>query len=156
VALLVRPVRSSDDDPLRELLRAYATEFDALIDTDVRVEAASASAAYRLPDGRMLVAEADGEVVGCVAWRRVGDACEMKRMVVQPDARGNGVGRALADAILADAAAAGFRRMFLVTTEAMAAARALYATLGFRPSAPYRPTRVGCALTMDLALATQA
>ncbi|MCA1818781.1 MAG: GNAT family N-acetyltransferase [Thermoplasmatota archaeon] len=149
----VRPLEPGDEAGVAGLFAAYLAEFGALIDTDVAGEARALFATYAAPDARLLVATVDGAVAGCVGWKRVGSACEMKRLVVAPSQRGQGLGRVLVEAILADAAEAGFGRMFLVTTEAMAAARALYAKLGFRPASAYRPTVVTCALTMDVALA---
>src|SRR5215211_3058346 len=81
---------------------------------------------------------AAGRVVGTVTlyladgseqWRP-GDAM-FRFLAVAPAARGRGVGRALFEACLARARAAGKRRMALHTTEWMATARAMYERAGF-------------------------
>ncbi len=77
---------------------------------------------------------------------------DSKRLFVEPSQRATGLGRRLAEAIMTDAAEAGFARMFLVTTEEMKAARALYSKLGFAVCAPYRKLRTSCPISMDLAL----
>jgi ribosomal protein S18 acetylase RimI-like enzyme len=57
---------------------------------------------------------------------------------VQSDARGRGLGRVLAQAVIAHARARGYDRMLLDTLPSMATARSLYDKLGFRETEPYR------------------
>jgi GNAT superfamily N-acetyltransferase len=98
-----------------------------------------ADAAGRAAAGTLLVAVEDRRVVGTVTlylgpgsmqWRP-GDAM-FRFLAVDPAARGRGVGRALLQACLDRARAAGKRRMALHTTEWMATARAMYERAGFR------------------------
>jgi putative acetyltransferase len=69
--------------------------------------------------------------------RRDEHACEMTRMFVPTMARGRGVGRALADALLEQARAAGYQEMYLDTSIRQTEAIALYRDLGFEEVAPY-------------------
>ena len=90
------------------------------------------------PRGRLLVAEEDGKIAGCVALRDLGDgACEMKRMFVYPEFHGRGVGQLLGRALVSEAKAIGYRKMLLDTGPEQREAQALYRKLGFKDIEPY-------------------
>jgi ribosomal protein S18 acetylase RimI-like enzyme len=93
---------------------------------------------YEPPKGCILLAETAEEIVGCVALRPLEDLiCEMKRLYVVPGYRKRKIGRALAEAVIAQARTCGYERMRLDTLESMTAAQTLYHSLGFRPIKPY-------------------
>jgi putative acetyltransferase len=92
---------------------------------------------YAAPKGCVLLAELEGATVGCVAMREVTQAiCEMKRMYVRQDARGKRIGRELAERLIQEARASGYREMRLDVQEKSLSARKLYADLGFVPAEP--------------------
>jgi ribosomal protein S18 acetylase RimI-like enzyme len=93
---------------------------------------------YAPPDGALLVAEADGRVIGCVAVKRLDDdRCEMKRLFVDSAAHGTGAGRALAEAIIERAKSLGYAKMMLDTGPRQVEAQGLYRKLGFREAESY-------------------
>ncbi len=109
-------------------------------------EVAGLPGAYAPPRGQMLLARtpADGQLVGMVALRPVPDApdlCEMKRLYVSQSARGLGLGRTLALALMEEARRLGYGRMCLDTLPTMTEAQALYRALGFRQTGSHsQPT----------------
>ncbi|MGA7375903.1 MAG: GNAT family N-acetyltransferase [Candidatus Sulfotelmatobacter sp.] len=109
---------------------------------------------YAPPEGRLLLAEYEGQVAGCVAMRALEPGiCEMKRLYLCPRFRGIGLGRALADRIIAEARQVGYRRMRLDTVEpVMKDAVAMYRKLGFKEIAPYRSNPIAGAIYMELEL----
>ena len=116
---------------MRGLIREYADGLGVdLSFQDLEAELADPLGFYEV----VLLAEG-----GCVALRQLDEeTAEMKRLYVLPKARGTGLGRRLAEAVVAEARARGYRRLLLDTLPSMTAARALYASLGFRETEPYR------------------
>ncbi|KGO69764.1 Acyl-CoA N-acyltransferase [Penicillium italicum] len=82
-------------------------------------------------------------VLGCVALRRNSEGwCEMKRLYVLKEARGEGLGEKLVEAILAQARYLGYRGMRLDTLPEMTAARLLYRKHGIMEIEPYYETPI--------------
>jgi ribosomal protein S18 acetylase RimI-like enzyme len=109
---------------------------------------------YAPPEGRLLLAEYDGALAGCVALHKLEPGiCEMKRLYLRPQFRGKGLGRALAERIFSEARQIGYQRMRLDTVEPiMKDAVAMYRQLGFKEIAPYRPNPIAGAMYMELEL----
>jgi GNAT superfamily N-acetyltransferase len=129
-----------DHDTVLALFRAYIEELDVdLAFQDVAAEFASLPGKYARPEGLVLLARSnEGEAVGCVAYRPFGaGVSEMKRLYVQPVWRGHGAGRVLCERLLAEAKAAGYRRMLLDTGDWLQPALTLYRGLGFAPIPAY-------------------
>jgi ribosomal protein S18 acetylase RimI-like enzyme len=97
---------------------------------------------YAAPGGALLLALVDGQPAGCGAMRPLPDAdypnaCEMKRLFVRRAFRRFGLGRQLAQELMALATQAGYSTMLLDTLDDMEAAREMYASLGFEEIPPY-------------------
>ncbi len=85
------------------------------------------------PSGRLLVAEINGELVGCASMKKLtDDISEIKRMYVQPKARGQGIGRAFVDQLIADCKQSGYRTIRLDSSKFMHDAHQLYQAAGFQ------------------------
>jgi putative acetyltransferase len=101
----------------------------------------------------ILLAAYRGEDVGCVALRRFdGFRAEMKRLYVRPTARGIGAGRKLVEAAIFEAGQRGYESLLLESLPSMEAARALYASMGFKPAQKYYDEAPPESLFMDLRL----
>ena len=124
----------------KELIREYAQslEFDlGFQDFDKEME--DFPGQYTSPKGCLYIALDENQPIGCVALRDLGQGiCEMKRLYVKPNFRGQKVGKLLAEIVIKAARAMGYDYMRLDTIPSMKHANMLYTTLGFKQIPPYR------------------
>jgi putative acetyltransferase len=139
----------------RELFLEYAQSLSfSLCFQSFDTELAGLPGDYAPPEGRLLLAYYENQLAGCVALHKLEpEICEMKRLYLRPEFRGKGLGRALANHIIAEARQIGYQRIRLDTVEPlMKDAVAMYRKIGFKEIAPYRPNPIAGALYMELQL----
>ncbi len=130
----------SDVERVRRLVTAHG---DARATTPgveyVYADAATMPGPYVPPLGGIWLALDGEKEIGCVALRPMEEGSgEVKRMFVDPEWRGVGVGRALLESLIDGARARGLTLLRLGTLHDMDAALALYQSLGFTPIERYR------------------
>lgn len=139
------------------LFQAYATALGQdLTFQNFTTELSTLPGKYAPPTGALLLAKSTStnEAIGCVAVRPLEPAgvCEMKRLYVSPAGRGTGVGRALAEAVIAEAKELGYASMVLDTLASLRPALELYKALGFREIEAYYANPLEEVIYLELAL----
>jgi ribosomal protein S18 acetylase RimI-like enzyme len=155
-ALSITPAQSLVQiNRARELFLEYAQSLGfSLCFQNFDKELAGLPGDYAPPEGRLLLAEYEGQLAGCIALHRLdNDICEMKRLYLRSQFRGKGLGRLLAERIISEARHIGYRSMRLDTVEpVMKDAVAMYRKIGFKEIDPYCSNPIAGALYMELQL----
>jgi GNAT superfamily N-acetyltransferase len=136
MTLTIRPLRREDEAEWRRLWRdylafyettrpeeVYATQFERLLGDDPH-------------DFHGLLATEDGRPVGLVhylfhrhGWR-IENVCYLQDLYAEPEMRRKGVGRALIEAVYAEADKAGYPAVYWLTQDFNTTARRLYDRIG--------------------------
>jgi len=133
------PNETEDLNQVRYLMNKYASS----LGLDLRYqcfekEIEELPGKYAPPTGYLFLAKYGGAPTGCIALRRIDDSiCEMKRLYVRPDYRGEGIGRRLVESLISKAVELGYDAMKLDTREVMKEAISLYKSVGFVETAAY-------------------
>ena len=95
------------------------------------------------PHGRLYLAEYAGDIAGVGCLKRLGDDLgEIKRMFVQPEYRGKGIGKRILDQLIADARAIGCPKICLDSPKFSTVSHGLYQSRGFQTIEPYPGSEV--------------
>ena len=146
---------------IRELFTAYTdmlVEHDAAFKAYLNIqnyddEIAHLEHKYGLPDGRLYLLKRDGKSAGCIALRKLdNERCEMKRLYVRPEYRGEKLGELLVRKIIDDARAIGYKHMMLDTLPFLESAIRMYKKLGFYETDCYNDSPMDTTIFMRLDL----
>jgi ribosomal protein S18 acetylase RimI-like enzyme len=140
------------------VVRALFQEYAAWLNVDLCFqgfadELAQLPGSYAPPRGRLFIAWENDVAVGCGALRPITDSvCEMKRLYVRPPFRGQGLGKQLAETLIAEAKQIEYSAMRLDTLPSMVAAARLYESLGFVRRDAYYDTPLADTIFMERVL----
>jgi GNAT superfamily N-acetyltransferase len=95
------------------------------------------------PHGRLLLATEGSQTAGIACLKRTREGMgEVKRMYVRPEFRGQGIGRALLEALIVEAQHIGYQTLRLDSTRFMKSAHSLYRSAGFQEIEPYPESEI--------------
>jgi ribosomal protein S18 acetylase RimI-like enzyme len=149
---IIQAVAPEQIEQARALFREYETWFGiSLCFQNFDEEVANLPGKYAAPPGRLWLAFAGEKLAGCIALRKLADGvCEMKRLFVREDFRGQKIGNVLIEKLIAEARAIGYEKMRLDTfPPKMGKAVELYESHGFREIPPYYHNPYGEVLYME-------
>ncbi len=131
--LVLREASPADADILTWLVQSAFEEYRGRLEPPSGAHQDTAEAlGNKLATASAVIAEADGQPVGCVFYQHFPTHTYLGRLAVLPEQRGNGIGTALIDSVEAQAREAGRERVPLGTRLVLTENRAYYARRGYR------------------------
>lgn len=146
--MTIRPISPTDNAAVAHVIRTVMPEFNCVGEgfsiNDPEVE--DMAGAYAGEKSTFFVVEVEGahagagkgaaaKIVGCGGFAPLtgatGSVCELRKMYILPEGRGQGGGRLIMDACLEGARSAGYTQMYLETVAGMTDAAAVYQKYGF-------------------------
>jgi len=150
----LRSATNADSPAIKELVFAVLREYRLQPDPDgIYADLNDIETNYLGSGGCFdVLVDSRGAIVGSVGLYPIGSAtCELRKMYLSQQVRGQGQGRRLLEHALARAKEIGFRRMVLETASVLEEATALYRRYGFRPyQAPHLSQRCDGAYVLEL------
>lgn len=126
-------------DEVKKLIKEYYHRLGRdLSFQNIEAELDDPAVRYSPPQGELLVALENDEVLGMVAYHRLtSKRCEMKRLYLTPNARGRHLGERLVETIIEHAKSSGYEEMVLDTIKPLKAAVSIYRKYGFEECEAY-------------------
>lgn len=133
---LIRPLKAEDRPAWAEMWHAYLAFYETELPPEIYDTAFSRLMGDDPQDFHGMIAEQAGRPVGLVhyvfhrhGWK-IENVCYLQDLYARPEARGTGVGRALIEAVYAEADAMGCPSVYWMTQEFNHTARQLYDRVG--------------------------
>ena len=136
---VLRPANNADGPAVKQLIFRILTDYNLPPDPNgTDADLADLAGSYAERGGSFHVLQtAEGEIIGTVGiYRASADVCELRKMYLSRQHRGQGLGKRLLEHGLAEARRLGFRRVTLETASVLKEAIGLYLRYGFRPYTP--------------------
>ena len=158
---IIQPSSKEHFDATRRLFREYFELLYTLPEMTLNMDLQSHSGEladlengkYVPPLGAILLSTSGGEYTGVVALRKLEkDTCEMKRLYVRPQYRGESIGLHLAQRIVQKGRDLGYTKMRLDTHPHLQKAYRLYQSIGFYDIPQYNQNNVPGAIFMEIDL----
>ncbi len=150
----LRSATNADSPAIKELVFAVLREYRLQPDPDGTDADLNDIETNYLGSGGCfdVLVDSRGKIVGSVGLYLIEQAtCELRKMYLSRQIRGQGLGRRLMEHALARAKEIGFRRIVLETASVLREAIALYRRYGFRPyQAPHLSQRCDGAYVLEL------
>ncbi len=150
----IEPETAKDINQFYHLCIEYIDSLGFELDFQgVDSELANLPGVYAPPEGAIILAMHNDRLIGGVALKKLEeDICEMKRLYVKPEYRGQGIGLKLSELILEKAKKIGYKKMRLDTILWMKEAISIYKFLGFREIESYYHNPVNGAMYFEIDL----
>ena len=131
-----REATNADADGIRELITTCLSEYGLETDPQGIEDLEDIEGGYFERGGTFwVIDEADGKIVGSAGLYPIdAETCELRKMYLSPDRRGQKLGIRLLVELIGEARSLGYRTVRLETASAMTKAIALYRRYGFRPT----------------------
>jgi len=150
----LRPATNADREQVKDLVFTALAEYGLKPDPDTTdADLKDIEQSYLAQGGAFRVLETEnGAIIGAYGLYPMDDgSCELRKMYLRKDYRGQGLGRRLLDDALADARRLGFASVVLETASVLKEAIALYESYGFVPYQPdHLSSRCDQAYRMEL------